>query len=76
MRLAEHFLFLARAREPGEPHERAELEHVLLPRHRLVLLAELFREDLAAGNVLGADKVAGNLDAVGQVAHLRARSSA
>ena len=68
--LAEHLFFLARARQPGEPHQCTELENVLLPRHRLVLLAELLREVLAPRNVVRAHKVAGHLDTVGQVANL------
>ena len=69
-RLPFHLLLLARAREPREPHHRAELEHVLLPRHRLVLLAELARQHLAPLDVLRADKVARDLDAVREVAYL------
>lgn len=65
-----HLFFLTRAGEPGEPHERAELENVLLPGHRLVLLAELLSESFAALDVVRADKVACDLDAIRKIAYL------
>ena len=59
-----HLLLLPRAREPREPHHGAELQHVLLPRHRLVLLAELPCEHLASVDVLRADEVASHFDGI------------
>ena len=46
------------------------MKDVFLPRHRLILFAELFGEDFTATDVLWADKVARDLDTVSQVAHL------
>ena len=53
-----------------DAHERAELENVLLPGHRLVLLAELLSESFAALDVVRADKVACDLDAIRKIAYL------
>jgi hypothetical protein len=55
---------------PRKPHHRPELQHVLLPDLRLILLLELARELLAPRNVLRADKVDRDFDAVGHVCHL------
>lgn len=58
------------ARQPGEPHHRPQLKHVLFPLHALVLLTKLLGQDLAAVYVFGADKVYRNLHAIRQIAHL------
>ena len=58
------------ARQPGEPHHRPQLKHILFPLHALVLLAELPSQDFTTVYILGADEVDRNLHAVCQVAHL------
>ena len=58
------------ARQPGEPHHRPQLEHILFPLHALVLLTELLGQGLATVYILGADEVDRNLHAICQVAHL------
>ena len=68
--LTQDFLFLASARQPCEPHQRTELKNVFFPGHRLVLLAELPCESLAAVDIVRADKVARDLDAIGQITDL------
>lgn len=67
-------LLLAAARQPREPHHCAQLQNILFPRHRLVLLPEFLGKGLAALNILGADEVGGHFDAIGEVADLSKHS--
>ena len=63
------------ARQPGEPHHRPQLQHILLPDQDLVLRSELSSEPLAPLNILRTNKVTSNFDAVRQITDLMRTSS-